>query len=494
LFTSSERVCSLVPISTTHTNHSLAGAIRLLFADGPRQVVNAITLWSVVNSELIDPRDPNGVKRNGFDQFFYNLQVLGQSDRKQVIILSSMAFTLIIWALFMIFLILALILYIAFLWHFIQNETLTGFCRRKVETRLARIVKAKTDKILAKQQLKWDKMERKGASQVSLASTLPPKFGRQPTLPTIGGSPPNKSELFRSDSSTSTLPLYSSEPPTPMDGPGMRRAPTLPDIMEASGRPLPPSRSATGLTDPNYAVDASLLSQAGGMGYSGPISRPGTSNSQRSFNGSMQNQGRPYLPPLATQGQPGPRYPPPTRSNTGFSMQSRESPMSAGTPYTPAGSSRPLLQQGMSSYDTRNQSPAQYQHARGGSYDRGGSYEMTPVESRGYNNGDEYFPPQQQSQPQEGAYFRGPPRNQSQTPSSVYSSSEVGLPGALQVGAGGRRDMSAPGPQPRGQLPWPPQQQQQRSATAPIPDNVRGPGPNGYGGMQRSATAGPREW
>lgn len=460
-------------------NNFLTEAIRLLAADGPRQVVNAITLWSVVNSELINA-NPDNIKRNGFDQFFHNLQVLGESDKKQVIILSSMAFTLIIWALFMLFLILALILYIAFLWHFIQNETLTGFCRRKVETRLARIVKAKTDKILAKQQAKWEKMERKGASQISLTSTLPTKFARQPTLPTIGGSPPAKSKLYRSDSSVSTLPPYPSEPPTPMDG--MRRVPTLPNIMEASGRPLPPSRSATGLTDASYATDAPLLSQAGGMGYGGSISRPGTSNSQRNFNGSMQmqGQGQPSLPPLATQGQPGPRYPPPARSNTGFSMQSSESPMSAGTPYTPAGSGRPL----MGTYDQRTQSPAQ--HAQGGSYERGGSYEMTPVESRGYDNG--YFPPQPQ---QEGAYFRRPPRNQSQTPSSEYPSqanSNVGLPGALQIG-GARRDMSAPGP-PRSQLPWPPTQ---RSATAPMPEDMRGPprGP-GPGWMQRSATAGPQ--
>lgn len=383
----------------------------------------------------------------------------------------------------MLFLILALILYIAFLWHFIQNETLTGFCRRKIETRLARIVKAKTDKILAKQQAKWENMERKGASQISLASTLPPKFARQPTLPTIGGSPPNKSELFRSDSSTSTLPLYSSELPTPMDGPGMRRAPTLPNIMEASGRPLPPSRSATGLSDAGYGIDAPLLSQAGGMGYTGPISRPGTSNSQRSFHPSMQGQGRPALPPLATQGQPDPRYPPPARSNTESSMQSRESPMSAGTPYTPANRGRPV----MASYDHRTQNSAQY--GQGRSFESGGSYEMTPVESRGYEN--EYFPPQQ---PQDGAYFRGPPRNQSQTPTSEYSSqasSAVGLPGALQIG-GGRRDMSAPGP-PRAQLPWPPTQ---RSATAPFPEGTRGPsrGPGPGYGMQRSATAGPGGW
>ncbi|TID20777.1 hypothetical protein E2P81_ATG05405 [Venturia nashicola] len=465
------------------------GAIRLLAADGPRQVVNAITLWSVVSSELINANADN-VKRSGFDQFFHNLQVLGESDKKQVIVLSTMAFTLIIWALFMLFLILALILYIVFLWHFIKNETLTGFCRQKVETRLARIVKAKTDKILAKQQAKWEKMERKGASQISLASTLPPKFTRKPTLPTIGGSPPTKSELYRSVSSTSTLPLYSLEPPAPVDGPGgMRRVPTLPNITEAIERPLPPSSSTTGLSDASsasyasYASNAPLLSKASSMGYSGPISRPGTSNSQRTFNGSMvmQGQGRPPLPPMARQGPPGPRYPPPARSNTGFSMQSRESHMSAGTPYTPAGNGRPF----MGSYDHRTQSPAQ--HAQGGSYERSGSYEMTPVESRGYENG--YFPPQAQ---QDGAYFRGPSRSQSQTPSSEYSSqtdSNVGLPGALQIG-GARRDMSAPGP-PRSQLPWPPTQ---RSATAPIQEDPRGrsrgPGP-GYG-MHRSATAGPQ--
>jgi hypothetical protein len=454
----------------------MLGAIRLLFADGPRQVVNALTLWSVVRSKLVAPGEPGGPKRDGFDQFFYNLKILGQENRKQVIIVSSMAFTLLIWVMFMLFLILAIILYIAFLWHYIQNETLTGFCRRKVETRLARIVKAKTDKILAKQQLKWDKMERKGASQISLASTLPPKFAREPTLPSMGGSPPKESQLYRSES-TATLPPYSSEPPTPTDRPGLRRQPTLPNILEADGRPLPPSRS---FTDASYSSNAPLLREASGMGYSNPISRPGTSSSQRSFGQPMQGQGRPPLPLLATQGQPGPRYPPPTRSNTGFSTQSRESPLSAGTMYTP-GSGRPLLQ-GMSPYDMRTQSPAYG--------DRGGSYEMTPVESRGgrdYDARDEYFPPQTQN----GGYYQGQAssRDHAASPSSEYhaqapppSAGGGGLPGALQIGDG-RRDMSAPGP-PRSQLPWPPTQ---RSATAPVPDGVRGP-------IQRSATAGPREW
>ena len=357
----------------------------------------------------------------------------------------------------MLLLILAMILYIVFLWHYIQNETLSGFCKRKVETRLARIVKAKGDKVLAKQQKKWEKEERKlnTGSTSTLGSTLPPAFSRQPTLPTIAGSP-EKGALARADS-VSTLPAYTSQPTTPI-GPsptGLTRQPTLPNIM--SGRP-PPSRSGTGFSDASYGSNAPLLDEAAGMGYSNPgrgpplMVRSMTGSSQGSFKPNYV-QARPPLPLLATQG--GPRYPPPSRSNTGFSTQSRGSPMSASANnYTPlsAQSNRPLLNSPLSPWDARNQSPPPSQ-----------SYEMMNVDSsRNYDGGD-YF-----SSQGAGLASRG-----------------GDLPAALQIS---RRNMSGPMPPrqspPNGILPWPPTQ---RSATAPVPDHMRGT-------MQRSATAGPQGW
>jgi hypothetical protein len=368
----------------------------------------------------------------------------------------------------MIFLLLAFILYIFFLWHHIKNNTLTGFCRKKVETRLARIVKAKTDKIWAKQQAKYEKANGNfKASQTSLASTLPPgpgDFKRQPTLPSIIGPPPKASEsTFSRSASVATLPVYSSQPTTPWDQrPALGRQPTLPDLMSGATRP-PPSRTGTGYSVSSYTSDAPLLSQAGGMGYSEPArpmppNRSMTGGSERSFSSmSAQSRGGPN----PHSGQPGgARYPPPARTNTAFSTQSRVSPMSASTRNyydspTSAQSERPFM------------SPAAPYDQRTPAYN-GPSYEMTAVEpyqqqqqQRGYGNGgDDYF---------------------SQNPNGGRNS-PAPLPASLQVP---RRDMTAPvrprGGPPNSQLPWPPA----RSATAPVPDYARGP-------TERSHTAGPR--
>jgi hypothetical protein len=230
----------------------------------------------------------------------------------------------------------------------------------------------------------------------------------------------------------------------------------LPEI--GGGRPAPPSRSGTAMSDRSYMSDAPLLSQAGSMGYGEPgrppMNRSMTGSTQRSFTPNSMQGGRPPLPPIATQGG-GPRYPPPSRTNTGLS--GRASPMSAYTNGTPlsAQSNRPLLagQSPMSPYSIRSQSPAP-----------GVAYEMTPVDSR-YGGGD-YFSSGLQRAP-------------------TLPPMDIGTPASLQPG---RRDMSAPilprSQPPSGALPWPPTQ---RSATAPIPDQARGP-------TQRSNTAGPQSF
>jgi hypothetical protein len=207
------------------------------------------------------------------------------------------------------------------------------------------------------------------------------------------------------------------------------------------------------------------LSQAGGMGYSDPIrpqplNRSMTGGTERSFTPMSANGRGGPLPPIST-GQPGnARYPPPARTNTAFSTQSRSSPLSASTRQyyespTSGQSDRPFMSP-VTPYDQRT--PAS----------NGPSYEMTPVDSyqqqpRGYAGG-------------HGDYF-------SQNPNAGRNS-PAPLPPSLQIQ---RRDMSAPMPPrggpPNGQLPWPPA----RSATAPVPDYARGP-------VERSHTAGPGGW
>jgi Fungal potassium channel len=459
------------------------GALRLLLADGPRQFVNAQTLYAVAKAKIIPAGSNAPVKgESGLGQFWENLKALAIADRTQTIILSSMAFTLIIWVISMLFLILALVLYLLFLWHHIQNETLQGFCRRKVETKLSRIVKAKTEKIWAKQEAKREKEERK-----AIERGQKPAFSasqKQPTLPSLDGSPPKTAEfMLQRNDSIATLPLYTSQPQTPADGipPPLPRQPTLPYIM-GPPRPGPPQRSATGASsysNASYTSNAPLLREAATPGVSSPppmddfhprpLDRSMTGDtmiSQRSFTDSGQQRSYtpgqvsydrrqgPYGPPLA--------MPPLARTNTAFSQAStRSSPLSAST-------NSPLLTRGrspitpsMSPYDQRIGTPA-----------NGPSYEMGNVQQANSNG-------------------------YSRTPNSDYFSSQsltsAPLPPGPMRSIGPRRDFSAPmsGP-PRGPTPFIPQ----RSATAPIPEELtRGastPGPMPRpGDFHRSNTAGP---
>ena len=397
-----------------------------------------------------------------------------------------MLFTLVIWVVSMLCLALALVLYLFFLWHHIHNETLNGFCRRKIETRLERIVKAKTEKIWAKQQAKLAKEEAKNGGRISPTSDFQSdkmsEFagpGRQPTLPSLEDSPPKAGELRRTES-MATLPPYTSKPGTPLDAnpPQLPRQPTLPDL----GRPGPPSRSftsSTGISQASYSSTTNLLGGAEPMDYSdprpmspagsypgkpGPYNRPGTSNSNR-----------PYGPPLSTPSSD-PRFPPPARTNTGFSSTTgRNSPMSATStdylqspelsrPGTAGPNQRRSPLSPLTPYGDRTATPSS----------RAGSYEMNALGVSATDAVvDSYFGPSASSAP-------APSRTPAPRPTNF------GPPAAFgPLTDPPRRDFSAPPGAPRAATPTrnfarPPL----RSATAPIPHD-------GYGPPARSATAGP---
>lgn len=402
-----------------------------------------------------------------------------------------MSFTLVIWVVSMLMLMLALVLYLFFLWHHIHNETLNGFCRRKIETRLERIVKAKTEKIWAKQQAKRAKEEAKmgksGKSNYKSDDKLPEfaQPGRQPTLPSLDDSP-KSGELMRTDS-IATLPPYTSKPGTPLNAnpPPLPRQPTLPDL----GRPTPPSRSFTGSTvasNVSYGSSTNLLASAEPMGYSDRPQSPAVSypGKPAPYNA---NSGRSYGPPLTTPSND-PRFPPPTRTNSGFSAGSRNSPLSAmsassqdyllgpelsrpGTTAPGGGGQRrsPLIP--VSPYGDRVQSPAS-----------GGSYEMGPMgggsgvpssatdDIMGDYFGSSHPPPQASRTPAPRPHAYGPPTDM---PRRDFSAPPMGAPGGMGRSQTPGRNFAYP-------------MQPQRSATAPVPDYIRQ-------GPQRSATAGPGE-
>lgn len=299
--------------------------IRVIFCSGPRQVVNALTLYSVLKAN-VDTDETN--VGTSIVTFFKNIGLLAEKNHQQAVILSGMLFTLVIWVFAALSLILAFLFYILFLWHYIPNSDggLSGYCERKVNKKLTKIVSAKVNKALEDEERKKIKAARKAAGK--LGKDEKPPMGRQATLPTLfqsGDKTTDMPTLGRADTMT-TLPLYTSRPGTPSS-----QQPTLP-AMELDnlnqGRPYAPSRLNTSASISSLTSNAPLMGAASEMGYGGRASPA------------------PSLPVMENANG----YPfPPQRSMTG---QSNNSSQSAGTPYSrgPTPLSRQQTQDSYSSY------------------------------------------------------------------------------------------------------------------------------------------------
>ncbi|KAF2719219.1 hypothetical protein K431DRAFT_229055 [Polychaeton citri CBS 116435] len=258
------------------------GAIRIVLAEGPRQVINAITLYSVMDAgDLV-----HGVSADGespWQTFGRNIEHLANTNREEAVILFAMLFTLVLWIISAICLILAVILYLVFMWHYIPQRDghLHRYVRRKIDKRLERIVEKKVQSAIEEEERQRQKFEAKMAKK----GDRPMQPLRQPTLPQMGPSPDLRKGveklpdfgIRRQDTSTtvSTLPPYSSQPPTrnvSSSGQSPYRQPTLPDLNE--GRPSMPTRTNTqgsAYTTASHEMNAPLLSNAG---YAGEISAP----------------------------------------------------------------------------------------------------------------------------------------------------------------------------------------------------------------------------
>ncbi|KAI1482147.1 hypothetical protein F4774DRAFT_332420 [Daldinia eschscholtzii] len=267
--------------------------IRVIFCSGPRQVVNGLTLYSVYNSNLI-PTDVSSVQST-LGTFFGKLQHLADENKQQVVILSGMVFTVIIWVISVIFLLIAVLFYVFFLWHYIprQDGGLHGYCERKVNKRLTKIVTVKVNKAIAKEERDRMRAELKAAKK---AGEKPP-LGRQATLPILMGEGaedklPEMPMLNRNDT-MATLPAYTSRP-------GSQHSIELNSWDQK--RPVP-SRQGTMTTNASSASFSSrtpLVGSAAGMGFDRsaspaptlpqidlanfqPPARPGTAASNRGF-------------------------------------------------------------------------------------------------------------------------------------------------------------------------------------------------------------------
>lgn len=209
-------------------------------------------------------------------QFFVNIKILANHNTQQAAVLFGMLFTLVIWVIAALSLAMAALFYIFFLWHHIPtaDNGLSGYCRRKVDRRLQKIVGVKVNKALAKGM----DIKIKDELKTVKAHGIPGQVVRQPTLPILDTNGDEKSlEIPLSRQTTqSTLPLYTPRQPSQNSNhPNSAKGgePIIPDIFPLPSRPMPPSRSTTqssAHSDASYASNAPLMGQAAEMGYGAP--------------------------------------------------------------------------------------------------------------------------------------------------------------------------------------------------------------------------------
>lgn len=332
------------------TYFSFEAWLRVVFAEGPRQVVNALTLYSVMKLKLIPTGDHAATDgHTAIVQFFVNVEALAESNKEQAVILFAMLFTLVIWVISILNLAMAVLLYIFFLFHHIPSAdgSLSKYCRRKINSRMERIVQAKVAKTLKKENAIRAKEEsKKGDGK------------RQPTLPNLGIDSKEKMPempLLSRTTTQTTLPPYQSEPGSVSNFDlGLERTPTMPEM---PGRPGIPTRTATQATtasNVSYSSNAPLMSSAGDMGYGGRPSSPGP--------GPMGYGARSQSPRPSSPASFSGRPMPPGRSLTGSTQASQHSYSGQRPPMPQQGSSRTMSGMSNSSMQSfRSQPPGSYQ-------------------------------------------------------------------------------------------------------------------------------------
>ncbi|EFR04912.1 hypothetical protein MGYG_07914 [Nannizzia gypsea CBS 118893] len=276
-------------------------------------------------------RKRNKNKQEGtsaISQFFINIEALAEKDRLQALILFSMLFTLVIWAFEFISFCVSVLLYLLFLWHHIPSEdgTLSVYCRRKINRRLERIVKKKVDKALTNAVVLQDRKRTNTDLETGIASVK-----RNPTLPTLPSvmepQQPKLPEMppLSRQTTVTTLPPYRPQtsntdrpPPLPevdWDAHNHEHGQYDHDYDDYNGHDhdhhtdhgMAPSNS---MHQMQYSDDASasLVNNAGGIGYSPPPSQYEHHPPQQQHyqNDPMQREytKTPMLPPVERYGTP----------------------------------------------------------------------------------------------------------------------------------------------------------------------------------------------
>ena len=456
----------------------LAAWLRICFAEGPRQVINALTLYSVMQADLV-PTGQHAAKKGSspIGQFFINLQMLADKNKEQAAILFGMLFTLIIWIFSALSLMMAAVFYITFLWHHIRDGSLSKYCRRKIDTRLHKIVMIRVNRALEKDTKMRGKSGHKGRD----AGTAPVGAKRQPTVPVLKGAEFQDTKPLSRQASQNDTPPSNCHNPTQLTSHSadvLAREPTVPVL--SSARPKLPSRSTTQSSAQSYnsqGDEAPLVGSAAPLGYATPFTKEAPLSTapgyrQEGYRPSNQNPSR--LPHNPQRSHDPPR---PTVALPGQYHDQRGRPPFDYPPLQPPPTRKPIPQNAPFSGippgqpGTNRRRPTQ-------------EFEMQPQPSdmrmnRPPPRNDGYVAFKPNSQARGGAPFAGPPpqRNFTQPPRAPpmnYFGSNPGLP--------------------------------QRSGTAPIPPTTFSNEDvyDAYGGSwaepqaraipRRLATAGPQGW
>ncbi|KAB5542970.1 hypothetical protein GE09DRAFT_232691 [Coniochaeta sp. 2T2.1] len=183
--------------------------LRVIVCSGPRQGINALTLYSVYTSKLV-------IEGQDFESslmsFFSKIKALGV---QQMLILSGMMFTLVIWLFSFLSLLTAALFFVFFLWSYIPKEDggLSGYCERKANKRLLQIVSIKINKAMAEEERKRRKAELKAAKKTGDNRPMSLKA----TLPDVGDDKLPTMPMLNRNDTVDTLPLYTSRVGTPGD-------------------------------------------------------------------------------------------------------------------------------------------------------------------------------------------------------------------------------------------------------------------------------------
>lgn len=201
----------LVDYIALFTYFAFNGWIRIIFAEGPRVVINTLTFISVTKADTIHQKSALGY----MDKFGQNVSVLYEENMYQVFILGTMAFTTVMWILAVTRLLVASFLYMCFLWHAVGRSSLKIYCKARIDARMSEIVLKKHNKAL--------RLEKEQNAYLH----------REPTIPCLAAVKENRRIVDPMSSTVNLLPRTSTNASFT---PSLSREPTIPNLPELSNQ------------------------------------------------------------------------------------------------------------------------------------------------------------------------------------------------------------------------------------------------------------------